>query len=97
MYPLIFGLSVTSLSLAALHWFPYPKRLHAVGKYTLGTLSIFVGLTIWRPDLWLMWAFPIVGGATVVLCYAVDWTLNVRVRAHLNESLHGNLPEQTSD
>jgi multisubunit Na+/H+ antiporter MnhG subunit len=97
MYPLIFGLTVTSLSLVGLHWMPYPKRLHAIGNYTLGTLAIFVGLTIWRPDLWLMWAFPIVGGATVSACYLLDHLLNLRIKAALHESEHERVSESARD
>lgn len=84
---LIFGLIVTSLSLIGLHYLPYPKRLHAIGNYVLGVGAIFIGMMIWNGDL-TMWAFPVCGGATVVLCYGYDHWLNLRVRAAIYESEH---------
>ncbi len=81
----IFGLSVTALSLAALHWFPYWRRLHQIGNYVLGVLAIFIGISIWGDtDMIRVWAFPIVAGATVALCYGVDWFLNSLVKARVN-------------
>lgn len=97
MYPLnfVFGLTVTALSLVGLHWMPYPKRLHAIGNYTLGTLAIFIGMTIWRPGDLIVWAFPVVGGITVCLCYLVDYLLNMRVKAAIHESADTDLSRTT--
>ena len=100
---LLVGLGLTALVLMIEHWFPMPRKLHVVFNYVMGTVAILLGQSLWLRKIGHatlvipLWSFSVVGGATVVLCYAVDWTLNVRVRAHLNESLHGNLPEQTSD
>ena len=91
MNPFTFGLVVTALLLGVLHWFPYYRRLHVIGNYTLGVLAIFAGMTIWlwgNPLLVQAWAFPTIGGASVVVCYIIDCVLNLRVKAVLGESAH---------
>jgi len=95
-----FGLVVTALSLIALHWFPYYRRLHVIGNYILGVLAIFAGVTIWlwgNPILLHVWAFPVIGGASVVLCYLIDCVLNLRVKAVLGESAHTKDPRTNRD
>lgn len=96
MNPLTFGLTTTCLLLAVLHWFPWPKRLHAIANYTLGTGSIFIGMTIWREN-WTIWIFPLTAGVAVCICYAIDYLLNVRVRARLHESQRGNVRGSACD
>jgi hypothetical protein len=100
MNPFTFGLTVTALSLIALHWFPYYRRLHVIGNYVLGVLAIFIGLTIWlwgNSILIQAWAFPVVGGAAVTLCYLIDRVLNLQVKARLNESERDRVSEATRD
>ena len=100
MNPFTFGLTITALSLVALHWFPYYRRLHVIGNYMLGVLAIFVGLTIWlwgNPLLVQAWAFAIIGGAAVTFCYLIDMVLNLRVKAVLHEPEHDGVSEAPRD
>ena len=79
------GLVVTILLLAVLHQLTLPKRVHVTVNYAIGVASIFIGIMVWRTDLWMAWAFPVAGGATVVFCYMVDTILNWRIKAKVGE------------
>jgi hypothetical protein len=80
------GLIITALLLAVGHWFPWPQKLHRVAAYTYGLLSILAGMAFWlgTQHLWPLWwglcGFAVVAGLTVCGAYALDWTLNARLR-----------------
>jgi len=86
MPQLAFGLSTTALVLLVGHWAPWPRKLHRLVAYSYGVASIYLGLFIylgWGPTFWTLCAFPAIGGVAVGFAYAVDWLLNLRVKANL--------------
>jgi len=101
---LLVGLGLTALVLMIEHWFPMPRKLHIVFNYVMGTVAILLGQSLWLRKIGHatlvipLWSFAVAGGATVVLCYVVDWALNARIRAALgNESKHDRIQETPGD
>lgn len=82
------GLATTAALLAALHWFPWRRRLTRVEAYTLGTLAILVGQGVYLGfgRGWLeLAAFAAVGGAIVSAAYLYDWIANARIQLHARQ------------
>jgi hypothetical protein len=75
---------IVCLLLAVEHWFEWPKRLHRLIAYIIGTLTLNVPLTVWivatRPGLETviatMWGSIAFGGATVMLAWLYDAQMN---------------------
>ena len=77
------------LSMAALllieHWFPWPKRLHRLFAYPLGTGAILVGVAIWLEQTGYghlirgIIGFALVAGIVVYGAYGIDW-LVIQIR-----------------
>lgn len=87
------GLTVAGLGYLAQHWFPWPRKLRRLEAYAIGTLTLWIGMAIWRApsrEFWLSCAFPLVAGLAVGGAYAYDAIRNLIVRAHLNENEHGD-------
>ena len=91
------AMTVTVLALAVEHWFPYVGRLARLQAYTVGTVTLWAGFSLWR----LMngdWMTPLglaaicgVGGLTVILGYKVDtWVKKMR-QAGMAEDADGTL------
>ena len=78
-------LALTALTLANLHWFPWPTRLKRVEAYALG-VAVLLGVPIgamvithaaglvYGQLFWagLLVANAAVGGGTVIVAYAID-------------------------
>lgn len=94
------SLVITALLLIVEHWFPAPVKWHAIVNYTLGVSAILTGQSLWFYKTGQLavirdtWLFAIIGGASVLLCYGIDWLLNTWVRART----HGKYtPEPPKD
>ena len=82
---LAIAMTVTALALAVEHWFPYVAKLARLQAYTVGTLTLWAGFSLWR----VMngdWQTPLglaaicgAGGFTVILGYKIDgWVKRIR-------------------
>jgi hypothetical protein len=77
------GLALTAALLAALHWFPWFRKLHRLEAYSLGTASIVAGQGVylgfdarWRK----LTAFSIIGGLVVYWAWLYDGIANQHAR-----------------
>jgi len=75
---LIAGSVLTGLLLALGHWFPWPRQLRWLHRYTYGVAAIWIGFALWRllnAD-WLTVVGLIIiagaGGFTVIVTYWLD-------------------------
>jgi uncharacterized membrane protein len=82
------GISVTTLGLLVLHWFPWRKPLHKLVAYSMGTGSILLGQFLWLgwcEQFLLLAAFPAVGGLATALAYWHDRDANLALRVEHHE------------
>ena len=91
------AMTITALALAVEHWFPYVGRLARLQAYTVGTVTLWMGFSLWR----LMngdWQTPLglaaicaTGGLTVIVGYKIDhWVKRIR-QAGMAEDADGTL------
>jgi hypothetical protein len=97
---------IVCLLLAVEHWFEWPKRLHRLVAYIIGTLTLNVPLTLWivlmRPPIGAivatMWGSTVFGGATVLVAWGYDaMMLNYRRRRVSERDSRRMLTELESD
>jgi hypothetical protein len=87
--------AAVSLLLAVEHWFEWPKRLHRLVAYIIGTLTLNVPFTVWliyygsRYDttttIAALWGNIFFGGATVLLAWGYDALINNYARRMVAE------------
>lgn len=69
---------VAGLTMASLHWFPWPRQLHRVEAYAMGLGGVLTAFTMlavlyaWWVELIALWAIALAAGCVTVLCYAYD-------------------------
>ena len=89
------GILFSVILLVLGHYFPLPKRdLHPLIKYAFGVGIMLIGMFIWLGlglGMWeiykALWAFAIVSGITVSLCYGYDAMMGIETRDHIIESV----------
>jgi len=75
---LVAGGVLTGLLLALGHWFPWPRQLRWIHRYTYGVLAFWTGFALWRllATDWITVAGLLIiaaaGGVTVVIAYWID-------------------------
>ena len=72
------GLGLTVLLLLVGHWFPWPRPLPLLWKYTYGTCSIVAGVAVWllvSGQCAIMLGVTLItlaGGIAVIAAYQID-------------------------
>lgn len=88
---LAIGASISTLILAASHWFPTLQRLTRIQAYIIGTVTLWIGFFVWRVlvgDTWTPIGLAIIdlaGGFTVIAAYGHDSNINAHRRVRMIE------------